>query len=568
MFGKFRDCPYTRPDIDAQQKALNDAAARIYAAQSYAQVREELLKWNEKNKELSQAVSVLHIRHYGNSADEFYEREFGEVMPAVAALDTAVLSSALVESPFAKELDAEFGPQYLDIMRRNICLRGAGLDLMAREQELVAEYQQCKATLKVCFDGREMSEAEAEKYAQSADRAVRRAVRKAIFAAHVERREDFARIFGELVPLRVSIAKANGFDSYLDYMNLEKGRTGYGEAELTGFCEQVKRDLVPFVRRLRQAQAKRLGLERLMPYDMPLLFPDGNPAPAGEADFLLEAAKKMYAGLGPEMGEFFTMMLDHELLDVKASPNKIANMGFCTDLPVDRVPFVFGNCNGTDWDITVITHEVGHAFQMYQSMQAHQLLEYAIPCNDVAEIPSKAMEQFTHPYADQFSDNGDKYRFKHLHGVLEEILGFCAIHEYESWLYAHPEADFDARVRMFGEVQLRYNPDLDYSEFRAEVEAGALLFRSMAVYMFPRYVISYALCNMGALAFKERMEADSEAAWAGYMRLCQAGGSLLYPALLKLADLPCAYEEGVVERSTGYAKRTLTDYIRAEGLWD
>lgn len=567
MNRKFSEFVYERPDTAALQAWLADAAERIRAASRYETVREILLAWNERAKRMNQAVSILYIRHFGDASDTFYEKEFGEVLPAAAALDSSDFSRALVDSPFAPDIDREFGRQYLDLTRRDIRLHSAGHALLAKEQALIAEYQQIKATLKIPFDGKILSEGETEAYADSADRDVRRAVTHARYDAYLARRAYFVRLLSELVETRTGIAKANGFQSYLDYMNDEKGRAGYGEQELTAFCEQVKRDLVPYVEKLGRAQARRLGLPKLMPYDQRILFPDGNPKPFS-ADALLEGAKTMYDGLGEETRGFYRMMLECELLDVKPSANKIAGMGFCTELPVDRLPFVFGNCNGTSWDVAVVTHEIGHAFQMYLSMQAHEIMEYASPCNDVAEVPSKTMELFSYPYAEKFTDDPARFRFHHLQNALEEIIGYCCIHEYETWLYSHPEADTDTRIRMFEEVRLRYDPTMDNSEFRAELDAGALLFRSMAVYMFPRYVISYALSEMCALAFMERMERDPAETWAGYVRLCRAGGSLPYPELLKLAGLDLAYADGSVLRATAGAKRILTDYVRAEGLWD
>ena len=42
---------------------------------------------------------------------------------------------------------------------------------------------------------------------------------------------------------------------------------------------------------------------------------------------------------------------------------------------------------------------------------------------------------------------------------------------------------------------------------------------------------------------------DREAAWADYMALCRAGGSLGYFELLELAHLENPFREGTVERA-------------------
>ncbi|MEI9984377.1 MAG: M3 family metallopeptidase [Aliidongia sp.] len=42
------------------------------------------------------------------------------------------------------------------------------------------------------------------------------------------------------------------------------------------------------------------------------------------------------------------------------------------------VPFVFTNFTGTHQDVTVLTHEIGHAFQMWQSRDK-PIIEYLWP---------------------------------------------------------------------------------------------------------------------------------------------------------------------------------------------
>ena len=86
----------------------------------------------------------------------------------------------------------------------------------------------------------------------------------------------------------------------------------------------------------------------------------------------------------------------------------------------------------------------------------------------------------------------------------------------------------------------------------------------MALYMFPKYVISYALSAMCALQFGKRMVEDKESTWNDYLKLCSAGGSKSYPELLKLANLSLAYEDGIVASATEYAKKILMDYIEKE----
>lgn len=561
----FKDLVYECPDFDALSKEIENITTKVKNATSYAEIRESIFEIETMKEDISMAYNLAFIRNFQDPTDEYYVNEVQKVSEGVTLADFNGLNRALLESPFAKDIDNEYGEAYLDKVRIDLKVHGKGKELMVEEQMLIAKYQQLKATLKYEFDGKELSEAELKKYYDSTDREVRRNAKTVFYKVHLEHRDEFEDILNKLIKVRIEIAKANEFDSYLDYMNLEKGRKGYGEKELNAFCEEVKKDLVPFYSVLYKAQAKRIGVPKLASYDYNIVFPDGNPEPAGDSTYLLNAAKEMYHDLSKESGEFIDFMLKHELIDVEASSKKIANMGFCTHIEKYKIPFVFGNCNRTLWDVVVLTHEVGHAFQGYLSMKKQKLIDYYDGGNDIAEVPSKTMEQFAYPYAEKFfGKDADKFRFLHLFEALIEIGSYSSLNEFENYLYSNSEASTKERALEYNRIKKLYDPELDNSEFTEYIEAGCDLYGNMAIYMFPKYVISYALSAMGAMEFKKKMIEDKESGWNDYMALCEAGGSLSYPELLKVANISMPYKEGAVVGATAYAKKVLQDYIDNE----
>ncbi|WP_374695366.1 M3 family metallopeptidase [Areca yellow leaf disease phytoplasma] len=58
------------------------------------------------------------------------------------------------------------------------------------------------------------------------------------------------------------------------------------------------------------------------------------------------------------------------------------------------------NFNGTSHDVDVLTHEIGHAFQVYQSR--HLIPEYRWPTFEAAEISSMGMEFLAYPWVKDF----------------------------------------------------------------------------------------------------------------------------------------------------------------------
>ncbi len=81
--------------------------------------------------------------------------------------------------------------------------------------------------------------------------------------------------------------------------------------------------------------------------------------------------------------------------------------------------------------------------------------------------------------------------------------------------------------------------------------------RNMGVYMFPRYLISYALSEMCAMDLFRRMQEDPQAAWRSYEILCSSGGSRNYPDTLAQAGLEPAYAPGRVGKVVAFARAYL-----------
>ena len=108
-------------------------------------------------------------------------------------------------------------------------------------------------------------------------------------------------------------------------------------------------------------------------------------------------------------------------------------------------PFIFSNFNGTSGDIDVLTHEAGHAFQVYSSRNIG-IPEYLWPTSESAEIHSMSMEFFTWPWMESFfKEDVDKYKFSHLSGALQFIPYGVAVDEFQHLVYENPEWTPDER---------------------------------------------------------------------------------------------------------------------------
>lgn len=540
---KFSDIPYTSPNVEALQTRYDALTRRAREAQSPEELVEIVRQRDALQQEVGLCQSIATIRAFHDVTDEFYQTELQETLPRLeGSLDSQSLAAAIAESPYAPALDQAFGPQLRRLLMLDQRLHTGGKELQARISRLTAQYQQLTASARYPVQGELLSGGQLRAALASRDRARRK-------AAYDAQQQTVLENAGQLEDILRQLARANGFDSFADYGDLAQQRLGYGRAELDAFCRQVQTHITPLYLRLQEEQRRRLGVDTLMPYDRALVFPEGNAVPVA-AEELPRAARRMYHSLSPEAGAFFDEMVRHDLLDVAPSPNKISGMGFCEMLGAPyNMPFVFANCDGTSGDVTVYTHELGHGLQGYLSIRRQPLADYVGLSPDLAEVHSKTMELLAQPYArDFFGDHAGQFLAEHRYGVIKELCAFCSIHTFETWLYEHPDASLAQWAEEFDRTEKSFGRSRNNGPWRQQVLAGCDLFTNMALYMSPRYVISYALSIVCAQQLKAAYDADPADGWARYHALCASGGSKLYAETLSDAGLPLPYAPGVVEK--------------------
>ena len=545
---KFSDLQYKETDYQSLAKMILDLTEKAKKADSPSSLEEVLKIYDTEMGEVGYNYTLSYIHSSLDSSDSFWQEALQKESKGNAMLDTTPLLKAILENKYFSSLEEKYGPVLRDKLNKSISTGSKAQNERAEEGDLVSKYQREKAMVRINYKGKELSEGEVIPLFESPIREERIQSRKAVAKAFLEKKELFGSMLERLVSLRDTIAKENGFSNYLEYMDINYSRIGYGEKEMDAFVSEVKEYVVPVLSHIFEETRKRLGLEEMTVADISLMFVDGNAKPSGGAEVLKEAAKKMYKALSPEMEAFFTGMLDSHSIDVDFSPNKVSGMGFCTDLKKGMYPFVFGNLDGTSWDVTVFTHEVGHAWQSYASDQNLDLTLFREMPLDAVEIPSKTMELFSYPFAEEFfGKDGDKFRFAHFRNAVKEIVAYTSVHELNTWIYTHVGASFDEINEKWMEIQSSYYPNVSYGEMEEEEKKGAGLLRNMGIFMFPRYLISYVFSEMCAIDLFMEYLKDKDKALDSYNRLCRVGGSKSYPEILSAAGLEPSYKKGRVK---------------------
>jgi len=545
---KFQDFKYERPDVEVAKGEIEGLISEFNQA-SDADIQVSIIdKINKIRNDVETMMSICHVRHTINTTDEFYDAEnqhMDEIQPIFQGVETDYYK-ALISSKFRSELEEKVGTVLFDLAE--IAIKTFSEEVLAdlqEENKLGTSYQKLIASAKIQYDGEEKNLSQMTPYMTSKDRDVRKEANELYYGFLADNVEELDSIYDKLVKLRAKIADKLGFESFVELGYARMQRLDYNKGMVENFRNQVKDVIVPLAVKLREKQKKRLGLDALKYYDLGFGFASGNAIPKGDPDWIVDQGVNMYNELSPETKDFFQMMKDRELLDLVAKKGK-AGGGYCTHFPNYKVPFIFSNFNGTLGDITVLTHEVGHAFQCYLSM-GYDVPEYIWPTSEACEIHSMGMEFMTYPWMDNFfEEEADKFRYGHLEDAIQFIPYGVSVDEFQHFVYENPEATPEQRRAQWREIEKKYTP---YKEFEGNeyLESGGLWQKQLHIYMIPFYYIDYTLAQICALQFFKKSMENREAAWTDYLNLCKAGGSKSFLKLVDLANLNSPFADGTVK---------------------
>ena len=544
---KFNEYKYEHLDLKKIKKEFSELIKSFEKAENVeGQVNafDEIIKLRNHIETMQTLVSV---RHSIDTNDEFYDKEneyMDEISPILFGF-TNDFYKALVNSKFKDELVQKYGKFLFDLAENTLKTFSPEIIPDAQEENrLSSKYSKLIASAKIDFDGKELNLSQMVPYTQSKDRNVRIEAAKKVAQFFAENQDEFDNIYDSLVKVRTRMAQKMGYKNFVEFGYKQLSRLEYDAKMVEGYRKQVLENIVPLHTELRERQGKRLGLDKLKFYDEAIKFNSGNADPHGSPEWILNNGKTMYKELSKETDEFFTFMTENNLLDLLSKKGKMSG-GYCTYIPEHKAPFIFANFNGTSHDIDVLTHEAGHAFQVYQS-RGFEVPEYLWPSYEACEIHSMSMEFLTWPWMDLFFENDtDKYKFIHLSEALLFIPYGVTVDEFQHWVYENPEATPKERREKWIDIEKKYLPTRDYGEVE-ELKNGIFWFRQGHIFSSPFYYIDYTLAQVCAFQFWIKSRENREKAWQDYLNLCKLGGSKPFFELMKSANLKNPFEEGTL----------------------
>lgn len=557
----FEQMPYERVDLQSLVQTYEELTRQMRQAASAQEAAQVLRRHQQVYEPAATMMGLSAIRHTIDTEDPFYtgEEEFyAENGPALGE-KVSGLYRATLESPFRAELEQQFPPVFFQ--NAEIDVRTISPDVLGeleQENKLVMEYQKLQGGAQIEFQGKVLNLSELSVYKENPDRAVRQAAYAAEGRFYDQHQAEYDSIYDKLVKVRTQIARKLGFANFVELGYLRMTRNCYDAQDVKVFREEVVREIVPIVQKMKAEQAARLGVEDFRFYDDGLIRKEGNPKPQGSYEDTYRTGVEMYRQMAPLARDFIDRMDSMHLFDLIAKKGKMTG-GYCSYLPAYQAPFIFANFNGTSHDVEVFTHEGGHALAAYVASQDPDLMmECQGPTLEACEVHSMSMEFLCWPWLKGFySDQTDCAKAVHLASALFFLPYGCQVDEFQHIVYENPDLTPAERNARWMELERKYRPWMEYGDSPFYSRGGGWQ-RQIHIYTDPFYYIDYCLAQSVALQIFELIQEESwQAAWQKYLAYTRQAGTKTFLGLLEQAGLQNPMQQGALHQAAAAARKYL-----------
>jgi len=518
-----------------------------------------LADWSRFESALSEAASLAMIAYTCDTTDPAKEaahlRFSTEILPK-AEEQSVRLARRLVETgivPEGMETTVARFKTSIEIFREE------NVPLFAELEEMASKYQRITGGMMAEWEGEQRPLPMLSPFLQARDRTVRERAFRATVTPYVDVQPALSQLFDGMYAHRQQVARQADFRDFQTFSFAAKHRFDYTPGDCERFHDAVDAVVVPAYARVLVARRKRLGLEALRPWDIPVNPYRAEPLrPFKTGDEMARGTEKIIGALDPVLAGQFRTMMDEGLLDLDSRKGK-APGGYCDTLHVKGRPFIFMNASGVLDDLVTLLHEAGHAFHAFAS-HAQPLVWQRHPGAEAAELASMSMELLSGPHLgppDGMLDQRDAAiaRLEHLEDVLANLVHIASVDAFQSWIYSSGEGgDPVARDQAWLRIRSRFEQGVDWSGLTAE--RIARWYRQLHIFLYPFYYIEYGIAQLGALQVWRNRMRDGAPALEAYRAFLALGATRPLPDLYRTAGAQLVFD--------AVAMRPLIDLVEEE----
>lgn len=381
------------------------------------------------------------------------------------------------------------------------------------------------STVKVDYEGEQITLTQVRNLANSPDAAVRKAAYEAEIAAYEKIEDSLAFAFNNIKNQVTMLSEKRGYESPLS-MTLMEARM---KRETLEAMMEAIREYLPVFRKYLKKKGEMLGHNNGLPwYD---LF-----APMGKVEktYTIEEAKdylvNCFRNFTPEMSDMMAAAFDNEWIDFLPRKGKEGG-AFCAGVEALKQSRILTNFDGSFSSIGILAHELGHAYHNLQ-IQNERILnqDYPMP---VAETASTFNETHLGHHAVAQAEGEELLNL--LENDLKEqtqcIVDIYSRYLFETAVFEQSQSKFlmaaDMKEIMLNAQREAYGDGLDENYMHPYMWAckGHYYSSGLSFYNFP-----YAFGNLFALGL--------------YSKFLEEGADFVpkYNALLN-ATVKCSVEE-------------------------
>ena len=438
--------------------------------------------------------------------------------------------------------------------------RAGNLPLFTDHEKTAIEYDKIVGARTVKWEGKDVTVTQLVGELSGAGREVREKGWRLAMDRVLSDSGEIDVVWGKLMDIRATIAKNAGFPDYRAYTWKQRLRFEYSPRDCETFRNAIEKSVVPAARRVYERRAKRLGVDKLRPWDVSVdvmrqtdINVDcfGRPAlrPYDSVKTLEETAGRVFAKVDPRLGAYFDTMRREGLYDLANYKGKTPG-AYCTGYNASRRPFVLMNAAGSPGDVDTLLHEMGHAFHTFRvyenpDLRYYQLWDYPL---EFAEVASMSMELFGARYLVKseggFYTEEEAARAAIMH--MEQFLLFwpfmAVVDGFQHWAYEAGDrgADASACDKAWAGLWDRFIQGVDWSGIETAKAKGWQ--RKLHPFHYPFYYTEYGFAQLGAVQLYKRYLKDPKEAVSGYLHGLSLGSSVTLPELFRASGGRFAFD--------------------------